>query len=389
MNTVGWALLAALAGALVTFVAMRAFAPRSANESQTDSAPLPPHQFEGAFARLVGALPIGVILIDRSLRVEFANGSAGTIFGFDASRLGGHIIEAIHSVEFERRITEALRGEASVAPFELPGRQGRVRTYRISVYPLVDRSDEPERVVVFAEDQTDLVRLDRARKEFLSNVSHELRTPLSSIKLMLETVMESPDQEAADLFLPQALAQVDRLAELVKQLLDQTRAESGALTLNLRDVDLAEVAAPIVGSFEPQAANKGVSLQLLPARPVRVEADADRLAQVFVNLIDNAIRHTPSGGRVKVELDARGSDAVVRVRDNGAGIPFRDLPRIFERFYVVDRSRTRESGGSGLGLAIVKGIVDAHGGSISAESTLGRGTTVTIRIPIMRVQRES
>jgi signal transduction histidine kinase len=90
-----------------------------------------------------------------------------------------------------------------------------------------------------------------------------------------------------------------------------------------------------------------------------------------------------------VELDARGSDAVVRVRDNGAGIPYRDLPRIFERFYVVDRSRTRESGGSGLGLAIVKGIIDAHGGSISAESTLGRGTTVTIRIPIMRVHRES
>jgi two-component system phosphate regulon sensor histidine kinase PhoR len=395
MTTLAWALLAAVAGALLAVAVMRAFGsrapqpvPEPAPPAPGPASPAPEQQFEIAFVRLVRALPIGVILVDRGLRVEFANGAAGTIFGFDASRVGGHIIEAIQSVEFESRIADALRGEASVAPFELPGRQG-ARTYRVSIYPLVEGGEEPLRVVVFAEDQTDLVRLDRARREFLSNVSHELRTPLSSIKLMLETVMESADEEATDLFLPQALTQVDRLTVLVQQLLDQTRAESGALKLNLRDVDLEEVAAPIVGSFEPQASNKGVSLQLLPARPVRVEADADRMSQVFVNLIDNALRHTPSGGRVKVELDARGSDAVVRVRDNGAGIPYRDLPRIFERFYVVDRSRTRESGGAGLGLAIVKGIVDAHGGSISAESTLGRGTTVTIRIPIMRVQRES
>jgi two-component system, OmpR family, phosphate regulon sensor histidine kinase PhoR len=389
MIAFAWVLLAAAAGAVLALLASRALRARAALPVPPPAPPpAPVPQFEGAFVRLVRALPIGVILIDRNARIEFANAAAGMIFGFDATRVGGHVIEAIQSVEFESRIEEALRGDASVAPFELPGRQG-ARTYRVSVYPLVERGEEAQRVVVFAEDQTDLVRLDRARKEFLSNVSHELRTPLSSIKLMLETVLESGDEEASDLFLPQALAQVDRLNVLVQQLLDQTRAESGALVLNLREVDLEEVASPIVGSFEPQASNKGVQLQLLPARPVRVEADADRLAQVFVNLIDNALRHTPSGGRVKVELDARGSDAVVRVRDNGAGIPYRDLPRIFERFYVVDRSRTRESGGSGLGLAIVKGIVDAHGGSISAESTLGRGTTVTIRIPIMRVQRDS
>lgn len=388
MTTLAWALLAAVAGALLALLATRLSRRRPAPALPVPIPASPPAPFEGAFVRLVRALPIGVILVDRSARVEFANAAAGAIFGFDAARVGGHIIEAIQSVEFESRISEALRGDASVAPFELTGRQG-ARTYRVSVYPLVDRGEEPSRVVVFAEDQTDLVRLDRARKEFLSNVSHELRTPLASIKLMIETVVMAHDDETADLFLPQALAQVDRLAELVQQLLDQTRAESGALVLNLREVELEDVAGPIVGSFEPQASNKGVELQLLPVRPVRVEADADRLAQIFVNLIDNAIRHTPSGGRVKVELDARGSDAVVRVRDNGAGIPYRDLPRIFERFYVVDRSRTRESGGSGLGLAIVKGIVDAHGGSISAQSTLGRGTTVTIRIPIMRVKRES
>jgi two-component system phosphate regulon sensor histidine kinase PhoR len=329
-----------------------------------------------------------VVLVDRASRIEFANTAAGTIFDFDPTRaIGMHVIQAIPNVELERRVSEAALGEGSVAPLIATGMQGR-RTYRVSVYPLASPGEEAQRVVIFADDQTEFAQLDRARKEFLSNVSHELRTPLSSIKLMLDTVVESPDDEARDLFLPQVLAQVDRLTSLVQQLLEQARAESGQLRLSVREIDLEEVAHPIVSSFEPQASNKGVEIQLVALRPVRVEADPDRLAQVFVNLIDNAMRHTPGGGRVKVELDARGNDAVISVKDNGFGIPYRDLPHIFERFYVVDRSRTRESGGAGLGLAIVKGIVDAHGGTISAESMLGRGTTFTIRLPIMRVHRE-
>ena len=354
-------------------------------------APLPASEdrgVDGAFARMMRALPIGVILVDRNRRVEFANPAAGAIFGFDPVRaIDGHVIEAIPNIEMERRINDAMAGEASVAPLTLTGSQGQ-RIYRVSVYPLDEGTEQAHWVVVFADDQTALVRLDRARKEFLSNVSHELRTPLSSIKLMLETVLEAHDDEAGDLFLPQVLVQVDRLAVLVGQLLEQARAESGQLKLSLREVDLEEVVHPIVTSFEPQAANKGIELELLAGRPVQLEADPDRLAQVFVNLIDNAIRHTAAGGRVKIELDARGSDAVVRIRDTGEGIPYRDLPHIFERFYVVDRSRARESSGAGLGLAIVKGIVDAHGGAISAESMLGRGTTFTIRLPIMRIKRD-
>jgi two-component system, OmpR family, phosphate regulon sensor histidine kinase PhoR len=336
------------------------------------------------FARLVAALPIGVVFVDRRSRIRFANSAAGTIFDFDPERaVGSHVITSIPNVELERRIEEALRGEASVAPLTIAKASQR-RTYAISVYP-VDDEDAGGGVLVLAHDQTDIARVERASKEFLTNVSHELRTPLSSIKLMLETVIESPDDEAADLFLPQVLAQVDRLAALVQQLLEQARAESGSLRLNLREIDLEEVAHPIVASFEPQAANKGVRLELRAMRPVSVEADPDRLSQVFVNLIDNALRHTPSGGSVTVELDATGNDAIMRVRDTGVGIPYRDIPHIFERFYVVDRSRTRESGGAGLGLAIVKGIIDAHGGTVSTESMLGSGTLFTVRLPIMRV----
>jgi len=338
---------------------------------------------EADFARLVAALPLGVLFVDRGARVRFANSAAGTIFDFDPSRaIGSHVITSIPNVELERRIDDALVGEASVAPITIVSATQR-RTYGISVYPIGD--DASGGVVVFADDQTDITRLERASKEFLTNVSHELRTPLSSIKLMLETVVESPDDEAADLFLPQVLVQVDRLASLVQQLLEQARAESGQLRLNLREIDLEVVAHPIVASFEPQAANKGVRLELRTMRPVSVEADPDRLSQVFVNLIDNAIRHTSSGGSVTVELDANGNDAIMRVRDTGVGIPYRDIPHIFERFYVVDRSRTRESGGAGLGLAIVKGIIDAHGGTVATESMLGRGTLFTVRLPIMRV----
>jgi two-component system, OmpR family, phosphate regulon sensor histidine kinase PhoR len=338
---------------------------------------------DGDFARLVAALPLGVIFLDRTARIRFANPAAATIFDFDRHRaLGQHVIAAIPNLELERRIDDAVRGEASVAPIAL-ATSGQRRIYGVSVYPLAEGEDGG--VVVFADDQTEVSRLERASKEFLTSVSHELRTPLSSIKLMLETVIESPDDEAADLFLPQALAQVDRLASLVQQLLEQARAESGQLRLNLREIDLEQVAHPIVASFEPQAANKGVRLELLSMRPVRVEADPDRLAQVFVNLIDNALRHTPAGGSVSVELDATGNDAIMRVRDTGVGIPYRDIPHIFERFYVVDRSRTRESGGAGLGLAIVKGIVDAHGGTVTTESMLGSGTLFTVRLPIMRV----
>jgi two-component system phosphate regulon sensor histidine kinase PhoR len=389
-----WSIVALLAGLAGGLGLARVWTARPGANGSPPPQPLTPsgspsHSVDAGFVRLVWALPIGVILVDSARRVEFANAAAGTTFGFDPARaINLHIIEAIPNVELERRIADALRGEASVAPLMLTGAPGQ-RTYRVSISPLTDESEDSPRVVIFSDDQTGLVRLDRARKEFLSNVSHELRTPLSSIKLMLETVLEAPEEEARDLFVPQALAQVDRLTALVGQLLEQARAESGQLKLDLRDVDLEEVARPIVASFEQQAWNKGISLELTALRPVRVEADPARLSQVFVNLIDNALRHTAGGGRIRIELDARDSDAVLRVRDTGEGIPYRDLPHIFERFYVVDRSRTRGSSGAGLGLAIVKGIVDAHGGAVSAESMLGRGTSFTIRLPIMRIKRET
>jgi two-component system phosphate regulon sensor histidine kinase PhoR len=203
---------------------------------------------------------------------------------------------------------------------------------------------------------------------------------------MLETVSSAGDEEARNMFLPQALGQVDRLATLVQRLLEQARAESSELVLDVAELDVEEVARPIVQSFQPQAASAGVSLDLRAHRPAIIEADEHRLSQIFVNLIDNALRYTASGGSVTVSIDVEDGYAVIRVSDTGIGIPYKDLPFVFERFYVVDRSRTRgtqASSGAGLGLSIVKHIAEAHAGSVAVDSTLGSGTTFTVRLPVV------
>jgi two-component system phosphate regulon sensor histidine kinase PhoR len=340
------------------------------------------------FDALVRALPLGVIMLDRRLRVRFANRAAAAIFGFERSRVRGtHLIEAIPSIELEQRAQAALQGELASTPIHVIGKTLN-RTYAVALYPISPESEDEDRphvtgALLIAEDQTELLALERARQEFLTNVSHELRTPLASIRLMLETVAESGDDEARKIFLPQVLGQVDRLTALVQRLLEQARVESGELVLQIDEIDLEETAGPIVQSFGPQAAAKNVSLELRADRPVIVEADEQRLGQVFVNLIDNALRFTPSGGAITVTLDVKEGYAIIRVRDSGMGIPYKDVPYIFERFYVADRSRTREHSGAGLGLSIVKHIVEAHHGTVEVESALGRGSTFTVRIPML------
>ena len=344
------------------------------------------------FDALVRALPLGVVMLDRSLRVRFANRAAAAIFGFDRWRVRNtHLIAAVPSIELEQRAQAVLRGEHSGSRLVVAGKNVN-RSYAVSVYPIIPPSEDSDEhteatgVLLLAEDQTELLALERARQEFLTNVSHELRTPLSSVKLMLETVVESEDDEAQKIFIPQALGQVDRLATLVQRLLEQARVESGKLVLEIEDTDLEEVARPIVSSFQPQAASHGVNLELRALRPVIVEADEQRLSQIFVNLIDNALRYTPEGGSIDVTIDVDDGYALIQVRDTGMGIPYKDLPFVFERFYVVDRSRARGFSGAGLGLSIVKQIVEAHRGTVDVESTLGAGTTFTVRIPMISPQ---
>ena len=382
-------------GALCVWLLLRTRLPEDSVPS-TVADTVPQRASDERFDALVRALPLGVVMLDRDLRVRFANRAAAAIFGFDRTRVRGtHLIAAVPSIDLEKRANAALRGERTGSPLIVPGKSVS-RSYAVNLYPLVSEMDAEDEdrpravsgVLILAEDQTELLALERARQEFLSNVSHELRTPLSSIKLMLETVAESGEEEAQQIFLPQALAQVDRLATLVQRMLEQARAESGQLVLQIEEIDLEEVANPIVASFVPQAASAGVNLEMRALRPAIIEADEHRLAQVFVNLIDNALRYTQEGGAITVGLDVDGGYAIIRVTDTGIGIPYKDLPYVFDRFYVVDRSRARDSmrgSGAGLGLSIVKQIAEAHGGSVSVDSRLGRGTTFSVHIPVVSV----
>ncbi|TAM78070.1 PAS domain-containing protein [bacterium] len=336
---------------------------------------------EAADARLeelLARLPAAALLIDRAGRVVRANAAATEILGVPAQLAPGRaLIELVHSYEFDRIVHRALDGEVvetEVVFRELP----LERTLATLAFPVAGGG-----AIVLVRDETRLVRLERVRREFVANVSHELRTPLASLKLAVETLLESDDEEARAIFLPQMAHEVERMVALTEDLLELARAESGRMVLRMDDVDLALLAREVVKRFERRAQEQNVTVRVESAPHVPARGDRDRLAQVLVNLIDNALRYTPGGGHVEVGAECRQGDARLTVRDTGAGIPYGDLPHVFERFYVVDRSRRRGVSGTGLGLAIVKHLIEAHHGSVEAESELGNGSTFTCRWPVV------
>lgn len=325
---------------------------------------------------LVEALPFAAFTVDGRGRVRVFNAAAGELFGIAPRRaLGRALIEVVPSVELERMVQIALAGETRSRDVEL-GSGARDRYVGVTAQPYESGA------IAIATDRTAYRAAERMRRDFIGNVSHELRTPLSAMKLMLETVLVSDDDaEARTLFLPQIGDEVERMIRLVEDLLELARSESGTVALRRERFDLGDVAVSMVNTFAQRADAVGVELELDAPEAVEVEADRGALTQVVVNLLDNALRHTPSGGGVVVEVRRDGADALLAVRDTGIGIPFADLPRVFERFYVVDRSRSRERTGTGLGLAIAKHLVEAHGGTLLAESVYGGGATFTMRIP--------
>jgi two-component system, OmpR family, phosphate regulon sensor histidine kinase PhoR len=344
--------------------------------------PPPPEPARDSAARLVDALPFAAFTVDAGTRVRVFNAAAAALFGIDRARaLGRAIIELIPSVDLERMLQAALAGETRTRDIVLWS-GARERYVGVTARPYEAGA------IAIAADRTALLAAERMRSDFIANVSHELRTPLSAMKLMLETVLGADDDaDARTLFLPQIGDEVERMIRLVEDLLELARSESGAIPMRRERFDLGDVAAATVNAFAQRADALGVELELDAPVAVEVDADRGRLTQVAVNLLDNALRHTPRGGSVVVEVARAERDALLRVRDTGAGIPFADLPRVFERFYVVDRSRSRErGGGTGLGLAIAKHLVEAHGGSLVAESEYGRGATFTMRVPAVAAE---
>jgi len=342
-------------------------------------------------ATILDAMVEGVIALDGRGRVLLMNPGARAILGLEGvDSLGGNRVDGRPLVEVARQtelldFVEASRSTpaGSHVRRELPLGPPLHRVLAAHAVA-VDFPPEGRGTLLVLQDVTELRRLERVKTEFVANVSHELRTPLTCIRGYLETLLDGAveDPALARRFLEVANTHADRLSRLVDDLLQLSNIETGRVTLVPTALELAEVAAGVLAIFEREAARKGV--RLADAVPVAlwVKADRDRLAQILVNLVDNGVKFTPEGGRVTVSAaPGIGGRVEVRVADTGIGIPSTDLPRLAERFYRVDKTRSRELGGTGLGLAIVKHLVQAHGGELTVDSELGKGTTIGFTLP--------
>jgi two-component system phosphate regulon sensor histidine kinase PhoR len=336
-------------------------------------------------AAILDSMVEGVIAIDQRERILLMNQAARVIFGLGGARVEGRpFLEVIRQKEL-LDLVEAMRdanvGETRRREVELGSPLARTveaHATSIAITP------SGHGVLLVLHDVTELRRLERVRTEFVANVSHELRTPLTSIRGYLETLLDGALEEPATgrRFLEIAHTHSERLSRLVDDLLQLSDIETGKVVLQPKALVLRDVAADVAAMFEKQAMQKRLTLANHVPEGLRVQADGDRLTQILVNLVDNAVKYTPEGGRVALGASRALSGFVtVWVDDTGIGIPSTDLPRITERFYRVDKARSRELGGTGLGLAIVKHLVQIHGGELWLESELGKGTTVYFTLP--------
>ncbi len=330
-------------------------------------------------ATVLDQLTDGVLIIDTDCRVQFANPAAERLFGEDMEDLVG------------RSVTETLRYHQLVQVWQRGHESGEVQSESVELptrrqflqlFVIPDRHT-PGGSLLLVQDLTRLRRLETVRRDFVSNLSHELRTPLASLKALTETLQEGAldDPPAARHFLAQMQTEVDALTQMAAELLELSRIESGQITLDLKPVAAFDLLSSAAGRMRLQAERAGLNLRVdCPPNLPKVSADAIRLEQVLVNLIHNAVKFTRPGG--EIFLIAEPTERAVRfaVRDTGTGIPADDLPRIFERFYKSDRSRS--GGGTGLGLSIARHIVEAHGGRIWAESREGEGSTFFFTLPL-------
>jgi signal transduction histidine kinase len=329
-------------------------------------------------ALVLASMLEGVILFAPEGRTVFANPAAERHLGAVPRSLTAVLPLAIQ--ETARRAAGLRREGSADAEIGSPP-----RWLRAQALPVGDDGS----VLLVIRDVTEAKRLDAVRRDFVANASHELKTPAASIQAAAETIRTASldDPDVIPRFAAQLEREAVRLSRIVSDLLDLSRLESGSELEEAVAVDA--VLRDEVERFEDAAAEARVALAAHAEVVPRVRGSARDLALLVRNLVDNAVRYTREGGRVDVELSASDGDVVLVVRDTGLGIPQRDLPRIFERFYRVDRARSRETGGTGLGLAIVRHIVENHGGRISVRSELGRGTSFEVRLPVIAAEPRS
>ena len=338
-------------------------------------------KLEAAFDGMVE----GVLTIDRDNRIDqFNRGLRKMVGKRRADILGKTPLEVFRSADLQaaflrfRETRETVWQEVALGderPLILDVNISAIQGYH---------GDEGKIMMVF-HDVTRLKQLERMRMDFVANVTHEIRTPLTAIIGYIETLQQGAvqDREQTDRFLQTAYNNAQRLNRLVDDLLTLSNIELGETKMQFREVIVAEVIGEVLKTMAPQAEAKKITLEENHSEDVPpVCADRDRVFQIFLNILDNAVKFTPEGGAIKIaDVSKDGEFVVVRISDTGVGIPKNDLPRLGERFYRVEKTRSRDSGGTGLGLSIVKHLMAAHGGIMEIDSTLGQGTTVSLYFP--------
>jgi two-component system phosphate regulon sensor histidine kinase PhoR len=350
---------------------------------------------------ILGNMLAGVLVVDRSGRIAYANPSAAKMLGYSIEFLRdkwhwevGHNYGLSSLVDNALLYSRTHRQELQLhVPID--------RTVEVHITPIHDLYDNVIATAVVMHDVTEWRRMERMRSEFVANVSHELRTPITAVKGFAETLLDGAlkDPETAESFVKIIYEESERVSRLIADLLDLSRIESQGIHEKV-ETNLETVVQNAVFKLHHEAERAGLTLVYRPFEPHweqarddakqepdwQVEIDPDRISQVLINLISNAIAYTPQGGTITVWMEPDPEWYTVHVTDTGIGIPAKDIPRLFERFYRVDKTRSRRSGGTGLGLAIVKHIIEAHNGKVKVQSEVGKGSDFSFSIPRKRIE---
>ncbi|MBA2435377.1 MAG: PAS domain-containing protein [Chthoniobacterales bacterium] len=347
---------------------------------------------EGEFGvkAIVGALADGLVVADGERRIRLMNNAFRQMFGLGLDQINPTLLETVRDAAVERSLGEALRsGERRSVTIVLQRPAETERHLEVVAEPIKDAPDGLNGAVILFRDITERRRTETTRRDFVANVSHELRTPLSILRGYLETLLENPEQPPAELLRIFEVMErhSNRLNLLVDDVLSLARLEGPGMALDRTTIRPALFLRGIMRDWEKKFAAKQLEAELAAADDLPpLQADEARLQEVIYNLLDNAVKYSAAGGHITIRASSADGQLSLSVSDKGAGIPARDLPRIFERFYRADKARHHEMGGTGLGLSIVKHIVQLHGGSVEAESELGRGTTVRVHLPLAVTQ---
>lgn len=330
---------------------------------------------------LLNAVDDALLVVDADQRILFVNSAAETLLGLELA--GKKLLNVLPHSELE-----ALTQDAQIVRGESVERRIEFDRQILNARAIMMQNNLHKIEVLALRDVTEMQRLERARREMVSNISHELSTPITSIGLMVDTLLNDTIKQKPKRVRKMTTdirREVDTLAQLVQEMRDLSLIESGQMPVRLTDTDLLSVVRASVNPMLPLAENKYQTVNLAVPEQISILADETQLQRAIKNIVHNAIKFSPEGGQIFVDATTNSEEAIISVKDQGPGIPANDLPRIFERFFQVDRARR---GGTGLGLAIVRHIVLAHGGRVWAESSEGQGATFYIALVLSEPQND-